>query len=306
MNMTDVQPSSSLALQPEQAIIAATDGYPLAASVYAASAAVSSASSSSHVILINSGTGVKRGFYHKFALYLVEHGFTVVTYDYRGVGDSLQGSLRDFNTSMSEWGERDVAGAIDWVFERFGAQTQLSIIGHSAGGKILGFAPNNERVHSLVTISVPNSYWGLRRSPLKFGYALFVHVIMPAMTHFWGYFPARLVGLGEDYPKNVALQWARWSRHEGYIRDPKGGHPHSFDTFTGAVLACSFADDFLAQPRAVESLMNFYTNARERTYLAITPREHGVERVGHSGFFRVTAKPLWKPVMDWLLRQHFS
>lgn len=296
----------------EHVVIHTQDGYTLAGTLYTALGRESGhdgqQNSSEDVVLINSGTGVKRGYYHKFALYLQTHGFTVLTYDYRGIGDSLRTHIKHAEASMSQWGEFDVAAALDWLRERFGSQSRISAIGHSAGGKIVGFARNNDRLTALVTISVPNSYWGLRKPLFKLSYALFVHAIMPTMTHLWSYFPSRLVGLGENYPKGVALEWARWSKHKGYILDPKGGHSwHTFHTMRGDVLAYSFADDFVAQPQAVESLMNFYTNARSRTHRHVKRHEykaHGIKRIGHSGFFRDQAKPLWKGVLTWLQQVH--
>ncbi len=288
-----------LTLPTHDIVIAATDGYPLAATVYSAE------EHPQNIILINSGTGVKRQFYAKFARFLVEQGFTVVTYDYRGIGESLRQPLHTFDTSMHEWGEKDVVGAIAWVMERFGKEANVSVVGHSAGGKILGLAHNNNVLTALVTVAVPNSFWQLHSPLMRLPYALLVHAVMPTLSHLLSYFPAQIIGLGEDYPKSVALEWARWSRYRGYIRDPKGGHTqHTFETFRGAILAYSFEDDLVASGDAVESLMNFYTNASERTHRHIIPNEHGIRSIGHSGFFRETSKPLWYDLVAWLRRQH--
>src|ERR1700753_2609140 len=46
-----------------------------------------------HAVLINSATAVPRKIYRKFAGYLARRGFAVLTYDYRGIGDSRQKSL---------------------------------------------------------------------------------------------------------------------------------------------------------------------------------------------------------------------
>lgn len=44
--------------------------------------------SNGKLLLINSATGVKQQIYFSFAKYLAEKGFTVITYDYRGIGES--------------------------------------------------------------------------------------------------------------------------------------------------------------------------------------------------------------------------
>jgi predicted alpha/beta hydrolase len=274
--------------------IAAIDGYQLAASIY------QPFRESSHVVLLNSGTGVKRVYYHKFASFLAEQGFTVLVYDYRGIGESLREHIRTFDTSISEWGEKDCTAALAWVHEHF-PDKQCSIIGHSAGGKIPGFVPNNNDAQAIVTIAVPNSYWGLWHWWGRRGYFLFVQFIMPALSHLLNYFPSRRLGLGENYPKGVALQWSRWSRRKAYLLHPKHGHhPNYFAAFRGNVLAISFADDIVATGQAVESFMNFYENAATRTHWHIVPKQHGIKHIGHSGFFRAECLPLWSNLAEWL------
>jgi predicted alpha/beta hydrolase len=39
-------------------------------------------------VIINSATAVKQGYYESFASFLAEHGYLVITYDYRGIGAS--------------------------------------------------------------------------------------------------------------------------------------------------------------------------------------------------------------------------
>jgi len=46
------------------------------------------------VAIINPATSVSCRYYSRFADYLHAHGWDVVTYDYRGIGESRQGFLR--------------------------------------------------------------------------------------------------------------------------------------------------------------------------------------------------------------------
>lgn len=279
-----------------QATMTAEDGYTLAASIYEPS------ESNGRVILLNSGTGVKRGYYHKFALFFAEQGFTVVTYDYRGIGDSLYVPIQDFDTSISEWGEKDCVAALQWVQEHF-PTLKLSVIGHSAGGKIPGFAHNNTHISSLVMIAVPNSYWGFWHWWGRRGYFLAIQFVMPALSHLLSYFPSRFLRLGENYPKGVALQWSRWSRRKAYLLHPKRGHfPNYFDQVRGAVLSLSFTDDIIATGAAAKSFLHFYAQANSHEHWHINPKEHGISSINHSGFFREACKPLWERIAEWLLR----
>src|SRR6476620_4694738 len=89
----------------------AMDGYPLAATLFLPRGA------KRHAVLINSATAVQRKIYRGFAGYLARRGCAVLTYDYRGTGDSRQKSLTAYDqprslvgfvSSMSEWAALDV------------------------------------------------------------------------------------------------------------------------------------------------------------------------------------------------------
>src|SRR3954467_9401113 len=84
--------------------VPATDGYPLAATLFLPRGA------KRHAVLINSATAVPRKLYRGFAGYLAQRGCAVLTYDYRGTGDSRPQartgdkpkSLAGFKASMSD------------------------------------------------------------------------------------------------------------------------------------------------------------------------------------------------------------
>ena len=66
----------------QDTVIAARDGYPLAATVFTPEAPAR------RVVLINSATAVPRRIYRGFASYLAERGLAALAYDYRGVAGS--------------------------------------------------------------------------------------------------------------------------------------------------------------------------------------------------------------------------
>lgn len=59
------------------------------------------------VVIINAATSVRCRHYSRFADYLFANGLDVITYDYRGIGESRDGSLRGFKASWSDWGMLD-------------------------------------------------------------------------------------------------------------------------------------------------------------------------------------------------------
>src|ERR1700744_4018204 len=102
--------------------IPAEDGYVLGATLFLPRGA------KQHAVLINSATAVPRKIYRKFATYLAHRGSAVLTYDYRGIGDSRQRavtgyvkpkSLVGFKATMVDWAALDVTAAVAWMRERY-------------------------------------------------------------------------------------------------------------------------------------------------------------------------------------------
>lgn len=272
------------------------DNFQLAGTVYDAER------SSKKVVIINTGTGILRRYYNAFSQHLCENGFTVVTYDYRGIGESRPKSLRGFAVTMREWGQKDIASMIDWSRQKF-QPTKLFMVGHSAGGQLIGFAANKHHIDAMILVAAQSGYWGHWPLPQCLGYAALWY-FMPLLANIWGYLPSKYLGLGEDLPRGVACEWAKWCRHPQYLF----GHEETLDlsnyaTLTAPVLAYSFADDSYAPKRAVEALLQNYPQARI-VHKHISPAAVNVKALGHFGFFRKTVQhTLWRETVEWLHRQ---
>ncbi|HKG91465.1 MAG TPA: hypothetical protein VKA84_06235, partial [Gemmatimonadaceae bacterium] len=221
-------------------------------------------------------------------------GFGVLTWDWRGTGDSRPARLRGFPATMRDWATKDLAGAISWAEARAPAGAALLGVGHSFGGQAMGLAPNRDRLRALVTVAAQSGYFGHWPAPARYGYALLWHVGMPVLARAVGYFPAHRLGLGEDLPRGVALEWARWCRRPEYLGDWSG---HA--AFAAPLLTVGFDDDPIAPPRAVEALHVRYGSPDKRRR-QVRAEELGVRRIGHFGFFRPTAEPLWREVVEWV------
>jgi predicted alpha/beta hydrolase len=271
--------------------IPATDGFSLAATLFG-----DEAGPAERVLLIAPATGVKRRLYRPFAEFLAGERFGVVTWDWRGTGDSRPDSLRGFEATMRQWGERDLAGVIDWVSTRY-PDAQLAVVGHSFGGQAVGLAKNRERIRRLVTIAAQSGYLGHWPRPQRYMYTALWYVAVPLTTRITGYFPAWLLRLGEDLPSGVALQWARWCRSPTYLGEWSGHR-----AFTAPILSIGFMDDPFAPPEAVQALHARYGSKKQQNWL-IAPEELGAKQIGHFGFFRPGVTPtLWRDVADWLAR----
>jgi predicted alpha/beta hydrolase len=275
--------------------IPSKDNFKLAGTLY-------QAERNQSAVMINSGTGILRRYYDGFARFLCEHGFTVVTYDYRGIGDSRPATLRGFSATMHEWGQKDMSGVIDWITSKI-QPPKLFIIGHSAGGQVAGLAANIDLAHAMVFVAAQSGYWRHWPFPLRYWYAGLWRAT-PVITNAFGYLPSRRLGIGQDLPRGVACEWAKWCRHPQYLF----GYGQTLDlthyaSFTGPILAYSFADDSYAPAAAVDALLCGYKGARV-TRKHIAPSSLNVRRIGHFGFFRETFRDtLWRDTVDWLERQ---
>jgi predicted alpha/beta hydrolase len=279
--------------------IPAADGYPLAATIF------EPASAPTAVVVISAATGIARRFYKTFATFLAEVGFTAITYDYRGIGDSRPASLRGFNARMRDWGELDMAGVFDWATQTYNTERLLHV-GHSVGGQVPGLLPNHHKIAAMVTVSSQNGYWRIQANAEKYRVWFFVHLLMPALARLLGYFPWSRLSTGEDLPAGVALEWSRWCRLPDYFfDDPSLASLSHFPAFNAPILAYSFADDHWGTEPAVTTLMAHYTGSRiERRH--IIPASLGIKHIGHVGFFQPDSRPLWQETADWLRQQDQS
>lgn len=269
-------------------VLPAADGFPLAATRFEPAGSVE------RVVLAAPATGVKRKLYRPLAEFLAGEGFAVLTWDWRGTGDSRPQSLRGFPASMRQWAELDLAGAISWAGERWPGAA-LFALGHSFGGQGIGLAPGAERLRGLVTVAAQSGWWGHWPGPGKLRYAALWWVAMPLLTRALGYFPMRRFGMGEDLPAGVALEWARWGRSPEYLGDWRG---HA--ALDAPILSFSFADDPFAPRAAVDALHARY-GSRELARRHVAPADVGAARIGHFGFFRPGVAPgLWRETADWL------
>ena len=130
----------------------ARDGYRLGATLFRPAAPAERAA------LILPATGVPQAYYGKFAAFLAGRGFTVLTFDYRGIGRSLHASVRSVKAGMRDWALLDAAAAFEFL-EKEVAPARLMVVGHSFGGQALGLLPRPERIAAALTVGSQSGYW---------------------------------------------------------------------------------------------------------------------------------------------------
>jgi predicted alpha/beta hydrolase len=250
-------------------------------------------------VLINSATAVPQRYYQRFATFLAANGLTTMTYDYRGIGVSRVGSLRESPATMSDWGARDFPAALRALREA-APGLPVALIGHSFGGQAVGLCDEAATLDAIMFVAAQSGYWGhwpmLQRHKMRALWTL----VLPAAVGAWGYLPGRL-GIGEDMPGEAALQWSRWSNHRDYLVSEVGGA--ALDRFAALEmprLAYTITDDAYAPPAAVDALLGWMPQDGLARRL-VAPRDLGVPAIGHFGFFRQPFAPtLWQEALTFL------
>jgi predicted alpha/beta hydrolase len=254
------------------------------------------------VVIIHPATAVNQGFYAAFAGYLASRGLNVLTYDYRGTGRSLSSDLRQVKVTMADWIDADVPAAMRWAEAAYPG-LPLVAVGHSVGGHAIALSPDSSRLRAAMLVASHAGATRLVRGWFERQRVRFVlRVLTPILCRLLGYMPGSRLGLGEDLPASVMLQWAGWTARPRYFfDDPEVGAARRMAQLRIPLRVLGFDDDPWANPAAVGLLVSHLTAARlERRQVA--PRDAGVPAIGHMGFFRRRCEPgLGRETADWLL-----
>jgi len=275
----------------ENVTITCTDGYSLSGRFYQ-----SKQSTEQLPILICPATGITQGFYHNFSEWLSEQGFNVMVFDFRGIGQSLHGPLRESNASIQDWGQLDIPAAIDLLLNKT-QQEKVTLLGHSAGGQLLGIVPNYDKVAQVISISGSTGHVkGLKGRTKRMAPVMF-NLIFPVSSLIKGYGATNFLGMGENLPKNVAKQWAQFCSKPGYVINAIG--KTIFDDYHSEI-QCPItvywsSDDEIATEANVKDLLRLYPNA-QTDMIELRPQEHGHKAIGHMLMFKKSHQNLWSKI----------
>lgn len=236
------------------------------------------------VLIIASATGVKQGFYKKFASFISSHGITVVTFDYSGIGLSKKQPLRRMKTNASDWGQMDLDAVIRFAKVKY-PTSKITLLGHSIGGQLIGLAKSSLEVQKIVLVSAQSGYWKFWKGGDKLKMWFNWHVLFPILIQTFGYLPSKRMSGMEDLPQGVARQWSRWSRKPNYLFDDMLADEVYFHQISVNLTAISIERDFYAPKEAVDWLTGKYENAAVKK-LHLMADKYGTSKIGHFGIFR--------------------
>ncbi len=270
-----------------------SDGFHLTASLF------EPAEFNGKIVLISAASGIKQEFYYNFATYLTENGFMVYTYDYRGIGKSIDTTIKTTNGSYTIWGIKDYPAMVDYIMANH-PDSKYYLIGHSFGGNGIGMSLMTNKFEKVITVASAITYWRYM-PPLRGIQALFLaYIQIPLWNYLYGYFPARHKGLGENLPPKAASQWTRGLANKEAIIDIARFASDHYHQISTSIVMISIEDDWIGNEKGVDLLASYFTGAKvERRHLLVSETEQG--KIGRINIFRKRFKTkLWPILLDYL------
>ena len=250
-------------------------------------------------VIIAAAMAVPQSFYAAFARYLAACGYTAWTFDYRGIGESLTGSLRHVKADLSDWLTKDYDALLHQVSE-LSPQQPLFVVGHSFGGQVAPLLPSRGRLSGLVNIAVGSGSMRHITPRVRRSAPLMWHLLAPVLCPVFGYFPGARIGVIGDLPSAAMFQWRRWCLTPDYLLSGEPGAREAYASAGYPVLALSFADDEMLLEDGSRLLHGAYRKSAV-DYRVLEAARHGLRRIGHFGFFKPQSEAaLWPLVTGWL------
>ncbi len=269
----------------------------LAATVYRPKTLVKNA------VMIAPATGIKRQFYHKFATFLAKKGFGVITFDNEGIGESLSTDLAKCDASLISWGRHDMPAVLDALQDEF-VEANYHLLGHSAGGQLIGLMPNYKALSSVFNVACSSGRIKNMAMPYKIKAMGFMDVFIPVSNLVLGYTPADKITMGEPLPRGVARQWREWCNGAGYIKTALGKsiHTHFYDEIDMPALWLGFSDDEIANSQNMDDMIRVFPQMPVDKHF-LHPKDFGLNSIGHMRYFssktQAKAPELWQMAVDW-------
>ncbi len=255
------------------------------------------------IAVIAGALGVPRRFYGRFGEFLSAQGVACLSFDYRGVGESLAGEGQEGLIDLERWGRLDIDAAIRSAAALYPG-TPIFLIGHSCGAQLLGLAPSAKQLAGAIMIAPSLPHASRYPRPDRYALSFLWRVIIPLLASGGG---ARLMSApgmpGALAPKEVFRQWGAWCRSKNYLFDDRFKlNTAHYALLELPILSIAVSDDELAPQATILALLEHYPKAQVERRIVDVPHM-GYGSVGHMGFFRTKVRDsLWFPVLKWMMR----
>ncbi|RUO77979.1 alpha/beta fold hydrolase [Idiomarina seosinensis] len=245
-------------------------------------------------IVIAAALGVKQRFYQPIAKWLSEQGYRVFTFDYYGIGQSQDKPLKQIDSSIIDWAEKDISTVLQHA-QSCQQDEPLIWLAHSLGGQIVALAENATAIDKMVTVASGTGYWRNASKQVQRTSWLLWYFAVPLATPIAGYFPGKRLNMVGDMPAKAMRQWSQWCRSKDYLFDHLSAEQQAkYQRFRAPIRAFNITDDELLKRENIQNLLAHYPNApHQLNDLAADMTDSN--RIGHFNFFRSQFKhSLWQ------------
>lgn len=275
------------------AIITCEDGFNLSGTLYKPSEIKAA-------VMIAPATGIKQQFYFAFAKYLCEKGYAVLTFDNRGIGQSIDGCLNNGHPSLTNWGKLDMTAVLEYLKMEV-PHSVYHLIGHSAGGQLVGLMKNAKELRSIFNYGSCSGSLVYTNYPFRLKSSFWLNFYIPVSNLIFGHTKSNWVGMGEPLPKYVGKQWSKWCNGKGYIQVDLDTtiKEHLYHELSLRSLWVHAQDDEIANYETVKDMIRVYPKIQSEI-LTIHPKDYGFNDLGHMKYFSTKRSKLWNIATDWL------
>ena len=178
--------------------------------------------------------------------------------------------------------------------------SKYHIVGHSAGGQLVGLMDNIKEVSSIFNFGCSSGSIHNASFPFVFKSLFFLKGVIPISNLLFGHTKSQWFGMGEPLPKKVAAQWSKWCSGKGYVAVDFGKEikHHQYNEITIPTIWYHASDDEIANIANVKDMTRVFKNAKVEI-VTLHPTDFGFKDLGHMKFFSSKRKVLWKYALEW-------
>lgn len=225
--------------------------------------------------------GTRASYYEPFAIKLNESGYNVITFDWRGAGNSSIRASRNVDFGYKELIE-DFKESVEMINLKFSENKKI-LIGHSLGGQIgsLFISRYPDIFNGLILIASSSVYYkgwsGFNAFKVKLDGLIFYPI-----SKVVGYFPGKLIGFGGNEARSIMKDWSENALTGNYENiDKDYNYEDSLKRLSIPVLTISIKEDFLASKKAVENLYQKFNNQTIVSHFHINEDDSGIRPLNH-------------------------
>lgn len=245
------------------------------------------------VCVIAPATGVAQRLYNDFSKWINRQGYHAVSFDYDGIGQSIDGHVKHSKSDMLSWANNDCEAVLEFINTEFPDQA-ITWIGHSVGGHMLGMMKSTQQIQKAITVAAGTGTWWYNAPPTKRSVWFLWYFLAPVLVPILNYFPGKKLGILCDLPKGVIMQWRTWCLKENYAIEHEGQWlKERFANVKTPITCIRFSDDDMMSSTSIDALHGCFTGSDVK-HVNIEPSDINKKRIGHIGWHKQSYEALWE------------